>query len=184
MFWSETPLHTHPTSHIKEQRWDWKKKPRGVLSYPKRKTRGNLNFFIECYVKVPNCSGKNQKPNQREQLSMPGAFFFVYFFFATQPSRKDLSSSTRQGWHPCPCTGSRVLPTGPPGSHQVYVFNNSENGQTCKLYHHTNLIFKKKKKLQKLAEQSRNLAHFSTPQAAFLHSGGKDRACRVMRASW
>ena len=59
MFWSETPLHTHPTSHIKEQRWDWKKKPRGVLSYPKRKTRGNLKFFIECYVKVPNCSGKN-----------------------------------------------------------------------------------------------------------------------------
>ena len=42
----------------------------------------------------------------------------------------------------------------------------------------------KKKKLQKLAEQSRNLAHLSTPHAAFLHSGGKDGACRVMRASW
>ena len=180
MFWSETPLHTHPTSHIKEQRWDWKKKPRGMLSYPKRKTRGNLKFFIECYVKVPNCLGKNQKPNQREQLSTPGVFFF---FLPHSPAGRILVPQPGRDGTRAPALEAESYPL----DHQEVtrcVFSTTvktDRPVNCIITQTSSL---KKTKLQKLAEQSRNLAHLSTPHAACLHSGGKDGACRVMRASW
>ena len=115
---------------------------------------------------------------------MPGAFFFVFFFLPHSPAGRILVPQPgRDGTH------ARALEA------ESYPLDHQEVTRcmfstTVKMDRPANCIItqtsslKKKKKLQKLAEQSRNLAHFSTPQAAFLHSGGKDRACRVMRASW
>ena len=51
--WSEIPLHTHPTSDVKEPWQDLMKEAEyNVLLYPKRKKTGRLKFFTELYLKV------------------------------------------------------------------------------------------------------------------------------------